>query len=70
MKLLVVIIVVILVGLAIYYIPVFLKPGSANCPSGSEYVRTAAGGGWVATDPSDPWGTCVSQATIDAANNQ
>lgn len=70
MKVLLFILVIALVGLAIYYIPMFLKPGSANCPSGSRYVRVVSGGGWADTDPSDPWGSCVSQSMIDNANNQ
>lgn len=70
MKILLFIILLLLAGLAAYYIPTFLRSGSAHCPSGSRYVRVVSGGSWADTDPSDPWGSCVSQSMIDNANNR
>jgi hypothetical protein len=71
MKAIVLVILFILIGLAIYYVPLYLRGGgTAHCPPGSRYVRVVSGGGWVDTDPSDPWGSCVSQSMIDNANNQ
>ncbi len=70
MKALLFIILFALTGFAMYYFyNNYHKPALAQCPIGSRYVRSSEGGGLVDTDPSDPWGSCVSQSQIDSANN-
>jgi hypothetical protein len=71
MKTFIFILLIALVGYACYYFFVLTnKPGAANCPPGSRYVRVVSGSGFVDTDPTDPWGSCVSESMIDNSYNQ
>ncbi len=64
---------IVLAGLAfvvVHYVQPIFTPPASGCPNGSTYVRNTMGGGWAPTDASDPFGKCVSNAEISAAQNQ
>ena len=67
---LVIVILAVAIFFAVQYFNNTLSPHSDVCPNGTTYARSALGGGWVATDPSDPSGTCVANDQIGAAGQQ
>jgi hypothetical protein len=69
LKIFFVLIIVVLTIAGVYYISNLQGRHSSACPPGSRFVRRVTSG-WADTDPTDPWGQCISQEIINISYGQ